>query len=257
VFSRNPATTVIQKVLLGTYAGLQRTGIFRTTLGAAIFDRAYAVYKATIEARSLRYLQRFVPAGSSVVDVGANIGTFTLQFAEWTQKHGRVIAIEPENVNFDRLKRRVQKSNLSGCIELRRAAATDHDGEVFLRINPLHPGDHRLAASGLSVDAVTLDSVVDGALYPAVSLIKIDVQGAEMKVLRGSARLLERDQPALFIEIDNNALTAQGSSETELFAWLQERGYQGYHLDADGRTVPLAPSGSGARSYYDALFLKA
>ena len=81
-------------------------------------------------------------------------------------------------------------------------------GMTHLEINPLHPADHKLSrdGTGLPVTAVTLDELVrdKGHLRPA--LVKIDVQGAEMLVLKGADNILDIAGPALFIELHEDGL---------------------------------------------------
>ena len=68
----------------------------------SVFEACYEIYKRLIEAPHA--LRAHVQPGTIVVDVGANVGFFTRYFAEWTGADGRVLAIEPEQQNFERLK---------------------------------------------------------------------------------------------------------------------------------------------------------
>ena len=61
------------------------------------------IYKQYFEAGPIDRLQEFVPSGSLVIDVGANVGFFSLRFAKWVGKGGKVISIEPEDRNYNRL----------------------------------------------------------------------------------------------------------------------------------------------------------
>ena len=71
---------------------------------------------------------------------------------------------------------------------------------MFLEINPLHPADHKLSrdGTGLSVNAVTLDELVPDIRYLRPALVKIDVQGAEMLVLKGAADILKNSRSSSF-----------------------------------------------------------
>src|SRR5437868_9451316 len=105
---------LIQRGLLRAYSAVRRTGLFDSGPGRDAFEGAYWAYKSLIEARDLGALGAFVAKGSTVVDVGANIGFFTLRFAEWVGPDGRVVAIEPESRNFDCLWARVARRGLAG-----------------------------------------------------------------------------------------------------------------------------------------------
>lgn len=204
-----------------------------------VFDRAflalYTVYKRHLEAGPIERLREYVPAGSTVLDVGANVGFFTLRFAQWVGD-GEVIAIEPEDNNFRALVSALERSGLSRRTRVLQAVAAASHGTSFLEINPLHPADHKLSRddTGVAVDAIRLDDLIEskGPLRP--SLIKIDVQGAEMLVLQGAPEILRLSKPALFIELSEQALKQFGSSVTEIVVHLTLHGYQAYWLVRSG-----------------------
>jgi FkbM family methyltransferase len=103
-----------------------------------------------------------VKPGSFVIDVGANIGYFTLHFASWVRNGGKVLAIEPEAVNYARLERAVTRAGFASAVEIVRVAAADAVGDGLLEINTAHPGDHKLGTRGIPVAVTTIE--------PALSL---------------------------------------------------------------------------------------
>ena len=127
-----------------------------------------------------------------MIDVGANVGFFSLRFARWVGDRGKVIAIEPEQRNYASLVGAVERQGFSSRVEALRAVAAATRGEVLLEINPLHPADHKISrdGTGLPVRAVTLDELVQGQSGRRPALLKIDVQGAEMMVLQGAGGIL-------------------------------------------------------------------
>src|SRR5580693_4951300 len=106
-----------------------------------------------------------------------------------------------------------------------RAAVAEVTGEGLLEINPGHPGDHKLGTEGVPVAMTTIDDLLAARGWPEVSLIKIDVQGAESRVLAGARRTLERFSPALFLEVDDQQLRRYGSSAAELLTSVTAQGY--------------------------------
>ena len=91
---------ILRHAGVASYGMLARTGIMRQAWTRRVFLAAYSVYKTWIEAGPVDRLKDFVLPGSTVVDVGANIGFFTIKFAQWVGEQGRVIAIEPDLENF-------------------------------------------------------------------------------------------------------------------------------------------------------------
>jgi FkbM family methyltransferase len=196
-----------------------------------------------------------------VVDVGANIGFFTLQFASWVNQGGRVIALEPEPANCGHLRRAVGRSGFAAVVEIVEAAAAETTGEALLELSSVHPADHRLGTRGVRVAMTTIDELLAARDWAEVSLIKIDVQGAEARVLAGARQTLERCRPALFLEVNDEQLCHYGSSARALLTECTDRGYTVHALGKDAVSAPLTLDQALARGqaprYFDALLLPA
>ena len=250
----------LQIALLILYRGAVKAGLLRTRIGRWSFDLTYDLYKRFFEAGYSGHLEAHVLPGTTVIDVGANTGFFTLRFSHWAGPDGRVIAVEPEDANVRQLRQRIERR--AGCenIHVVQAAASDMDGSARLALNPYHPGDHRLSEQGVQVTCVTLDRLLAEHGGPPVSLIKIDVQGAEAKVIAGARQIIARHHPALLVEVDHKALAAMGSGAAQLFALLSDMGYRFHVMGKAGPSAALttheATSRATARDgYFDFLCL--
>jgi FkbM family methyltransferase len=243
--------------LIGLYEHTVRSGALDRPRARRGFEALYLLYKRTLEAGPIGGLQSLVGPGTTVIDVGANIGFFTVPFARWTGVNGRVIAIEPEARNVASLERRIAHAGLGTVVELVCAAAAERTGELRLAVTPAHPGDHHLAESGVPIVAVTLDQLVAGDTR-TTSLVKIDVQGAEALVLAGARDLIARDRPAILVEIDAPALARMGSSPRALIETIMTLGYEARQLTRTGPGALQEPESLVARSaagYIDVLFV--
>jgi FkbM family methyltransferase len=249
------AYTVIQTILLKFYAQVQRTGLLSTPLFRKLFLFAYDAYKRVLEAGDIDGLQMFVRPNEVIVDVGANVGFFTKRFATWVQDEGYVIAIEPETKNYAQLTRTVTQFP-SDTVQTIQAAVSDHSGTVNLAINPIHPGDHRVAEEGVAVRAIMLDEL---EISLPVCLLKIDVQGAEHRVLNGAQQVITRDHPAIYMELDDEALHQMDSNTAQVLALLESWGYHPHQFQKDRNlqrlTAKEALSLSQNGNYADLLFL--
>jgi FkbM family methyltransferase len=240
-----------------------KLGIHRLPLFERVFLVLYAGYKRHFEAGPIERLQEFIPEGSLVIDVGANVGFFALRFAQWVGVGGEVVAIEPEDRNYQALLAALKREGLSGRVRAMKAVAAASAGPMFLEINQLHPADHKLSrdGTGVAVEAVRLDDLVSdkGVLRP--SLVKIDVQGAEMLVLQGASDILGLAAPALFIELHDEGLQRFGASVSAILDYLSQYGYEPYCLMRHGphRKISRAEISAKAagNAYVDVLFLKA
>lgn len=256
----------LQLALLRLYAGVYATGLLSSGPGHWLFERLYFFYKERMEASFVDQLRPLVTPGSTVVDIGANVGFFTRRFARWTGADGKVIAVEPEVSNFNWLNRTLARDGTTAHVETIQAAIGAATGTALLQLNPFHPGDHRII-DGLSDRAVEvpltcLDELLAHRGWPKVSLVKIDVQGAEERVLEGAKRTLTETRPAWFVEVDDACLRGLGSSAAALITRFVEHGYDIHRLSQAGIGDPLTPaeildhhSRSGA--YEDLLFLPA
>jgi FkbM family methyltransferase len=246
-------------ILRGLYRLAHAGGLLSTRPGQTIFRVCYDMYKAHFEVGSVEALRAFVRPGAAIIDVGANMGFFTSRFGRWVSEGGRVIAIEPEKTNFDRLRRNVARRGLEADVDLFQAVAADATGELQLDINPHHPGDHRIGDAGVPVKAITIDSLLEARGWPEIGLIKIDVQGAEARVLAGARDTIERFHPALFVEIDDAALSMAGSGADELIASITGHGYRIHRLVGGSISPPIdareARAVAHRGGYADLLFL--
>jgi FkbM family methyltransferase len=174
----------------------------------------------------MRFMQRYLRRGDNFVDVGANIGLYSLLAASLVGP-GRVDAFEPVEPAVGRFRENVALNGFTD-VHLHTLAVADHAGEVRFTIdwdtfNNINLGapDERTAA----VPCVRLDSFVVGRRY---ALGKMDVEGREALVLRGAEGLLaEANPPVWQLELLSQfeSVNEGGLSNVELAAWLAERGY--------------------------------
>jgi FkbM family methyltransferase len=250
---------IIQKLLLLSYRFAFESGILSTSFGRAIFEFLYSRYKALFEAGEVEHLRAYVVEGGTVIDVGANIGFFTLKFAAWVGDSGRVFSIEPEQRNFDRLSQRVNQHGYISRVSLVKAAAAEKTGEVMLAINKTNPMDHRLSDSGILVRAITIDELCAICDWQEVCLVKIDVQGAEGRVIAGAIETIKRFSPALFVEIEEGSVKP-GSQEFLFLNELTALGYWPYILEKNGpkrlKNINAMLTLVKVNGYADCLFLK-
>lgn len=150
---------------------------------------------APYEPYERRLLEGLVVPGTTVIDVGANIGLYTLLFARAVGKTGRVYAFEPEPENFRLLAHNLRTNGCTNVTIVPKAVAA-RTGVATLFLSVDNRGDHRLFDPGdgrrsMPVPTVSLDEWFAGYNDP-IALVKIDIQGAEIQALAGMGGLLER-----------------------------------------------------------------
>jgi len=222
--------SAVQNTLLAMYRVFRASGAMATPFGRRMSVAAYLAYK-TLWEPDLSHLRAFVRPSAWMVDVGANVGYFSRKFCAWVSAGGRVLAFEPEWRNFESLSRMAAEPRLHGLLDCRQCLVAELDGELPLVLNADNPADHRIGAFGIPTPAFRLDTVMAQLCWPAVGLIKVDVQGAEARVLSGAQETLARNRPVLVIEIDDHALAAFGSSAHSIEERLAALGYRMFALN--------------------------
>jgi FkbM family methyltransferase len=168
-------------------------------------------------------------AGTAAIDVGANVGLFTVPLALAVGEAGRVLAIEPSPENLEQLAHNLRLNELENVVVHDIALAAE-PGEVLLRLG-VDPAFHsttavvksRAGEDGVVVRADTLDSVWSNAGEPEVSFLKIDTEGGELEILEGGTQLLEAWRPPILVE------AKERDRVRELDDFLGGRGYSRSH----------------------------
>jgi FkbM family methyltransferase len=160
-------------------------------------------------------LRRLIREGDTFIDVGANVGWFSMLASRWIGTTGRIVSLEPSRRECDRLRHHVAHNDLTNVTVLQVAAGRD-EGQAILHVaderysglNTLKPTfmyPDVLEAYVEQVPVVTVDNLIDREGIDRVHAIKIDVEGAEHDVLLGARRLLERHRPTLILEVAASA----------------------------------------------------
>jgi FkbM family methyltransferase len=138
-------------------------------------------------------VEREVRNGDVVLDIGANIGYYTLLFARMAGETGKVFAFEPDLANFRLLQRNVERNGYRN-VDLVPQAVSRLTGRLSLFLSPTNMGDHRVYDSqdgrnSIQVDAIRLDDHFR-SYQGRIDFIKMDIQGAEADALQGMEALL-------------------------------------------------------------------
>ena len=185
----------------------------------------------------MNFLQRFLRPGDVVADVGANIGAYALLAATVVGPEGTVVAFEPDPCNIERFRRQLQRNELAQ-IRIVEAAVGAGEATLFLRagIDSLS-NIVVLPQEGIPVRAVSLDTYFH-RLQPPV-FVKVDVEGYEEAVVRGSMSLIHSGFPLVW-QLELGGLSAHyGYAECSIVKILSEKGYEFCRYDPEKGTLVL------------------
>lgn len=163
---------------------------------------------------------RQVKSGDVIVDIGANIGYYTVLFADKVGKSGKVIAIEPDPINFEILQKNIKENKLFNVVAV-QAAVGSQTGELKLYKSKENFGDHKLYGGdkGEKVKVIKLDEFLKDQ---KINLIKVDTQGWEPEVFAGAKKTIEKDLPIIFFEYSPASYKLAKLDKTEMMNWLKK-----------------------------------
>jgi FkbM family methyltransferase len=196
--------------------------------------------------------------GGLIVDVGANIGHFTLVSALAAGDRGHVVAFEPAAEIHAELQANVALNGLGNvtCVQAALGAAP---GTAKLHRHQRNPGGHSLSIGNVydgvgeisEIPVLTLDQVVEERFGgQRVTAIKLDVEGSEPAVLAGAQQVLARDRPALILEYWPFGIKNCGLDAVGMLTGLEALGYRLSNLEdyeSSGRVLPTTAAAIAAR----------
>jgi FkbM family methyltransferase len=210
------------RIMAGVGAGLWFNA------GAGDLDFNLGCYEPPVQTALAAHLQ----PGDTFYDIGANLGFFSVLAARLVGDQGRVYAFEPVPDNARLIEHNARRnnfeqitvyekavSNVTGAGELRQAHHVG--GSALSTVAP--PPDLK---GLIPVALVTIDELVAGGACAPPSLVKIDVEGAELAVLQGMEQTIRQHRPLILCEIDDGDAVAYATKMTACTAFLQACGYE-------------------------------
>jgi len=190
----------------------------------------------------LAVIRREIRRGQTVCDIGANKGSFTYWLAKWAWP-GRVVAFEPQAELAEYVRLACQALGLTNVtVEAKAVHARSGVLSLFIPGEKDSPGATLVAkaAAGAPGRSIEVPVVSLDEYFPAdvpISVLKVDVEGAERGVFEGAQRILRQYGPLLVFECENRHL--ESGSVHDVFAYLEQFGYQGSFV-CGSRLRPLA-----------------
>ena len=212
-----------------------------------------AVFARICDGSDVKFLERFLREATTVVDIGAHLGFYTLLMSSRVGTQGHVLAFEPSPREFRHLRTHI-RINRRANVRLENAALADRSGsmELFLTGPPGTTGNSLRrpqvnCVQSVTVPVVTLDEYLSKTDIQEVDLIKLDAEGAELKILSGAGGLLSRSRrPLILCEVNDPVIAAYGWEHRgeDVIEFLETKGFRWYGLNADGCPIVLVKSSS-------------
>jgi FkbM family methyltransferase len=189
------------------------------------------------EAEMTKFLLSFLKPGMHFVDIGAHIGYFTILAAKAVEPIGKVWAFEPMPSTFLLLQRNIKENGVDKVVEAFQSAVTDKvDGILLfphhlLGRSSIVKRDGMRIQEAMHVETTSLDSFFKNRRWPRIDLIKMDIEGAEAKAIKGMNELVKRNPPVkLIVEFNLTTMEAARVTPKEFFLILQGTGFNVFRV---------------------------
>jgi len=202
-----------------------------------------------------KIVKKIVKSGDVVLDLGANIGYFTILFAKIVGENGKVVAFEPESKNFQILKKNISENGYNNVI-LENKAVSEKNGSTVLFTGTKSSGANRIYEPKKAqewrkkekqqefekneIETVSIDKFLNEKEIEKVNFIKIDIEGGEFFALKGMKNILKNPDLKIFMEWDRPALEDSGIKPIEVLELLKQENFIIYYVHDIKNKLELA-----------------
>lgn len=202
------------------------------------------IYVGLHEFEDMAFALHLLREGDVFFDIGANVGTYTVLSS--AVRGARTVSVEPVPSTFDSLIANIRLNDIEGLVTPLNIAVSDVSGTIqmtpgFDTMNHVI-SDNETGASTITTSVKSLDEI---ALESVPTLLKIDVEGYETKVIEGASRLLDDDRLLAVLMELNGCGERYGFDEDSLHRRMLENGFEHCRYDPFSRTLHPIERGSG------------
>jgi FkbM family methyltransferase len=176
--------------------------------------------------------------GDVILDIGANIGWYSIVLKNNIQRNVTFFAFEPEPLNFELLKKNIAHNHIANIEAVNKAVAEKSGQSTLFLYHPKNSGRHSLldinpqTNKSIQVETVNIEDFLKGrgVDFKKIKLIKIDIEGYEVFALKNASTLLGQ-LPYMFIEYSPVLIRQGGQDPAHFIRWLSDFGFNFYNID--------------------------
>jgi FkbM family methyltransferase len=201
------------------------------------------------EVAEILFVKKYLRPGMTVLDIGAHHGLYTLLASKRVGANGKVVAFEPSPRERKQLRRNILL-NFSFNVHIEPLALGKESSDADLHLveggedgcNSLRPPVVSSSTRLVRVKVAPLDEFLHRARIPVVDFVKLDVEGAELDVLKGAERLLHGGaRPVFLVEVYDIRTRPWGYDAREIVQYLSRAGFRWFQLTTAGFVEPISP----------------
>ncbi len=183
----------------------------------------------TFEPATVKVLKRLVKSGDTVLDIGANVGYLSLVLAKCVGNSGKVFSFEPDAKNFALLKRNLELNADCNIEPIATAVSDSHQPiRLYHAKFDFNAGAHSMLPSEkhstdfIEISATTIDDFAKSHELKKIDVIKIDIEGAEMKAFNSMSETLRQSRPVVVCELCEEHQVRAGYTTQAVKKWMAE-----------------------------------
>jgi FkbM family methyltransferase len=212
----------------------QDRDLYKTRFGDLLWLKSTSCIDESIiktgiwEDSSTDIVNKLVKPNDYVIDIGANIGYFTVLFSKIVGENGKVYAFEPTNEYYNVLNSNLKANNISNCVPFQIGLSDKEEHlNIFLGQHSatIHEPIKNSTTKEETINLTSLDKFVLENKIEKIDFIKIDVDGHEPKILEGATKTLERFKPIILLEVNHLNYFEAGYTASNFYNYLKQLDY--------------------------------
>jgi len=186
------------------------------------------------ESNETKFLKKIIKPGQTVLDVGANMGWYSIHFSKWVGQRGKIFAFEPVPEIYEELESNI-KLNCCQNIIIFNCALGNQNESVLFNVSDFEGGsgassENLKFGKEIKVSKRKLDDLMNDQNLDNIDFLKIDIEGGELNMLKGAEKLIEKYKPKMLLEIVDIHCDRFKYSPEDVCNFLINKGYDGLYI---------------------------
>lgn len=184
------------------------------------------------ETDNMEFIRNNISEGMTVIDIGAHIGLYTIAMGKIVKGSGKIYSFEPTPATFKVLQKNIHLNEMNNIVRPLNKAVSDTEGTTTFYINDTGVCNSNSLAKnnnkgiGINVALTSIDKLVETEKISFIDIIKIDAEGAEYSVLKGSEKTLRKFRPKIILGLHPKSIENFGDSLILIYDFISTLGYK-------------------------------